>query len=104
MATFTALYTKPAENAESFVEEYKADHLPIVSKFPKMTGHTTTVFSGSPRGSEPAYYLMFEATWDSEEDLKEAMKDPSLMEASQHAMGMLKKYGNSADMLIGSEL
>lgn len=104
METFTALYTKPTDNPEAFLEEYKADHLPITEKFPKMTGSTTTVFSGSPRGSEPPYYLMFEGTWDSEEDLAEAMKDPSLMEASKHAMGLIKKYGNSADMLIGSKL
>lgn len=101
MASFTALYTKPEENADAFIEEYNADHVPIVERFPKMTGFTTTVFTGTPRGGEPSYLLMFQATWDTEEDLKEALGDPSLAEASQHAMGLLQKYGNSAEMLIG---
>ncbi len=102
MASFTVLYTKP-EDADAFVEEYKTDHLAIAKRFPKMTGHTTTIFSGTPRRTEPPYYLMFHGTWDSMEDLQGAMADPSLMEASKHAMGMLQKYGNSAEMIIGDE-
>ena len=103
MASFTVLYTKPEENAEAFHEEYKTDHLAIAARFPKMTGHTTTVFTGTPRRTEPPYYVMFHGTWDSMDDLMGAMQDPSLMEASGHAMGMLKKYGNSAEMIIGDE-
>ncbi len=103
MASFTVLYTKPEENAEAFLEEYKTDHLAIAAKFPRMTGHTTTVFTGTPRRTEAPYYLMFHGTWDSMDDLMAAMQDPSLMEASGHAMGMLKKYGNSAEMIIGDE-
>ncbi len=37
------------------------------------------------------------------EDLQAAMQDPSLMEASKHAMGMLQTYGNSAEMMIGED-
>ena len=103
MASFTVLYTKPAENAEAFLEEYKTDHLAIAARFPKMSGSSTTVFSGTPRGTEAPYYVMFHGTWDSMGDLQEAMKDPSLMEASKHAMGMLQKYGNSAEMLVGDD-
>jgi uncharacterized protein (TIGR02118 family) len=103
MASFTVLYTKPAENADAFLEEYKTDHLAIAAKFPGMTSHTTTVFSGTPRGTEPPHFVMFHGVWDSMDDLKAAMADPSLMEASKHAMGMLGKYGNSAEMLIGDD-
>lgn len=101
MPSLTVLYTKPAENPEAFVEEYKADHVPIAMKFPKMASHRTTVFSGTPRGTEPAFYVMFQGIWDSQEDMQEAMSDPSLMEASQHAMQMTQKYSISAEMLIG---
>lgn len=66
-------------------------------------GHTTTVFSGTPRRTEPPFYVMFVGTWDSMDDLNEALTDPSLMEAGKHAMGMLAKYDNSADMLIGDD-
>lgn len=103
MATLTVLYTKPESDAEAFLEEYKADHLPIVAKFPNMASYSTTVFSGTPRGTEAPYYLMFHATWASQEDMGAAMGDPSIMEASQHAMGLTQKYGNQAEMLIGDE-
>lgn len=103
MPTFTALYTRP-DDAEAFLEEYKADHLPIAEKFPKTTSISTTVLTGTPRGTAPAYYVMFKATWANKEDFDAAMQDPALMEASRHAMGMLKKYGNSAEMMVGDDL
>lgn len=101
MPSLTVLYTAPETDADAFVEEYKADHVPIALRFPKMASHRTTVFSGTPRGGAPAYLLMFQGTWDTPEDMQEAMGDPSLMEASRHAMQMTQKYGNSAEMLIG---
>ncbi|MCC5952816.1 MAG: EthD family reductase [Acidimicrobiia bacterium] len=103
MANLTVLYTKPESDAEAFLEEFKSDHLPIAARFPKMASHTTTVFSGTPRGTEAPYYLMFVATWDSPEAMKAAMGDPSIMEASKHAMGLTQKYGIKAEMLIGDE-
>jgi uncharacterized protein (TIGR02118 family) len=103
MANLTVLYTKPESDAEAFLEEYKTDHLAIASRFPKMTGHTTTVFSGTPRGTEPPYYVMFVGSWASKEDMQSAMSDPSIMEASKHAMGMTQKYGNKAEMLVGDD-
>jgi uncharacterized protein (TIGR02118 family) len=104
MASFTVLYTKPAEDAEAFLEEYQTDHLAIAARFPRMSSSSTTVFSGTPRGTEAPYYIMFHGVWDSSEDLQSAMGDPSLMEASKHAMGMLQKYGNSAEMLVGDQV
>ena len=104
MANLTVLYTKPESDAEAFLAEYTSDHLPIAARFPKMSSHTTTVFSGTPRGTEAPYYVMFVGTWDSQEDMQAAMGDPSIMEASKHAMGMTQKYGNKAEMLIGDEV
>lgn len=101
-ATFVALYTKP-DDAEGFLKEYREDHVPIAQKWPKVASLSTTVLTGTPRGTEPAYYVMFKATWDSTADMQEAMQDPSLMEASKHAMGMLQKYGNSAEMMVGED-
>ena len=103
MASLTVLYTKPAEDADAFIAEYKADHLPIALRFPGISGHSTTVFTGTPRGTEPPYLRMFHATWDSDEAMQAAMGDPSMMEASRHAMGMVGKYGNAAEMLVGRE-
>ena len=102
-ASFVVLYTRPEQDAEGFLNEYLENHIPIAKRFPKMTDHSTTVLSATPRGGDPAYYVMFEGTWDSMEDLQAAMQDPSLMEASKHAMGMLQTYGNSAEMMIGED-
>ena len=103
MPSLTVLYTTPEADAEAFVAEYKADHLPIALRFPKLASHTTTVFSGTPRGTASPYLLMFQGTWDSQEDMQAAMGDASMMEASRHAMGMVGKYGNKAEMLIGDD-
>lgn len=103
MASFTALYTRPEEDADAFVAEYLADHVPIAERFPGMTRHSVTVFSGTPRGGQSPYLLMFHGEWDSKADLEAALADPSLMEASKHAQGMLAKYGNRAEMLIGDQ-
>lgn len=101
-ASFVALYTRP-EDAEGFLKEYREDHVPIAARWPGVREQSTTVLSATPRGTEPAYYVMFKATWDSMDDLQAAMQDPSLMEASKHAMGMLQKYGNTAEMMIGED-
>ncbi len=104
MPQFVVLYTKPAENAEAFLEEYSTDHLAIAATFPKMTSHSTTVLTATPRRTEPAFYVMFKGNWDTDADFQEAMGHPSIMQASGHAMGMLKKYGNSAEMMVGNDL
>ena len=101
MPSLTVLYTAPETDADAFVEEYKADHVPIAMRLPKLASHIVTVFNGTPRGGAPAYLVMFHGRWDTPEDMQAAMGDPSMMEASKHAMEMTQKYGNSAEMLIG---
>lgn len=101
MPTLTVLYTRPDEDADAFVEEYRSDHVPIAARFPGMSSHRATVFSGTPRGGEPPFHVMFQGVWDSEEEMQEAMGDESMMEASKHAQMMTQKYGNTAHMLIG---
>lgn len=101
MKTLTVLYTRPETDAEAFVEEYRRDHLPIAARFPGVTSSTTTVFSGTPRGGDAPYVLMFHATWHDDDAFAAAMRDPSMMEASKHAMQMIGTYGNSAEMLLG---
>lgn len=101
MPTLTVLYTRPEQDADAFAQEYRDDHVPIAARFPRMSSHRSTVFSGTPRGGEPAFQVMFQGVWDSDEDMQEAMRDESVMEASRHAQQMTQKYGNSAHMLIG---
>lgn len=103
MPTFIAMYTRP-DDAEGFLEEYRNDHLPIAEKWPNSPSVSTSVLTGTPRGGDPAYYVIFKATWESQEDFNAAMQDPALMEASKHAMQMLQKYGNSAEMMVGDDL
>ena len=103
MATFTALYTKPENDAEAFLEEYKNDHVPIADRFLGMTSSSVTVFSGTPRGTDPGFYVMFHGVWDSMDDLNAALADPAMAEAGMHARGLVQKYGNAAQMLIGDD-
>lgn len=102
MPSFIALYSRP-DDADGFVDEYRRDHVPIAERFPGTTSTSTTVFTTTPRGGTPDWLLMFRAQWDSMEDLQQAMRDPVLMEASKHAMGMIERYGNRAEMLIGED-
>ncbi len=100
MATFVAMYTKP-EDADGFLAEYKADHVPIAERFPGVTRHSVQVYTATPRRTEPTWWLVYTAEWDSHEDMMAALQDPVMMEASKHAMGLLQKYGNTAEMMLG---
>jgi uncharacterized protein (TIGR02118 family) len=104
MPSLTVMYTHPTQggSADDFIAEYRADHVPIAERFPGMASFATTVFTGTPRGGEPPYLLMFQGHWDTQEAMDGAMRDPSLMEASKHAMHLTATYGNRAEMLIGA--
>ena len=59
------------------------------------------LYTATPRRTEPTWWLVYTAEWDSHEDMMAALQDPVMMEASKHAMGLLQKYGNTAEMMLG---
>lgn len=103
MARFVALYTRP-QDPEGFLARYRDQHLPITQRWPGVTATSTTVMTGTPRGGEPSWWLLFVATWDSMDDLQAAMTDPSMRQAGADAQEMLQEFGNTAEMLIGDDL
>lgn len=101
-ARFVVLYTRP-EDADGFLREYLADHVPITQTWPGLTSGTTTVLDSTPRGGEPGYWLMFVGTWDTDEAMQAAMRDPSMTEAGRHAIDLTRRYGNRAEMMLGAD-
>jgi uncharacterized protein (TIGR02118 family) len=103
MASFVALYTKP-EDVEGFEAYYRTQHLPLVSDWPGVTTTRTTRWVGTPRGTEPAYHLMFEAEFASDEALGEALGSDGMRAAGRDAAQMCKQFGIEATMLLGESV
>ena len=52
----------------------------------------------------PTLTVLYTRPENDAEGFQEAMGSEALGEASKHAMGMVQKYGNNAEMLIGGEV
>lgn len=101
MAKIVTLYTKP-DDVEGFEEHYRSTHMPLAMKVPgaqwSLTRWTTT-----PRGGEPDFFLMAEASFASEEDLQAGLASPEMRETGKDAMQMTRQFGSRATMLIGTD-
>lgn len=102
MAKFVALYTKP-EDVEGFEAHYRDVHLPLVATWPGVESFSTTRLTGTPRGGEPDYHLAFEATFASDEAMRESMASDGAREVGRDAVGMVKRFGNSVTMALGED-
>ncbi len=101
MAKLVVLYTRP-QDPEGFDEHYRSTHLPLTQGVPGASWSFTRM-TGTPRGGEPAYYLMAEATFASDDDLQAALRSGEMRETGRDAAQMTQQFGNEAVMLIGSE-
>ncbi len=101
MATFVALYEKP-EDTDGFDEHFRTTHLPIVQQWPGVKSTRVTRFTSTPRGTDPAFYLKFEAEWDSDEEMAAALRSESGMASAKDAMAIRDKFGVAPTMLLGS--
>lgn len=102
MAKFVALYRKP-EDIEGFERHYREQHVPLVERWPKVQSWSVTRMTGTPRGGDPAYYLMFEATFATDEDLQACLGSSEMREAGMDAMQMSKQYATQVEMLLGTD-
>jgi uncharacterized protein (TIGR02118 family) len=102
MATFVALYEKPAD-VEGFDEHYRTTHLPIAQSWPGVKNIRVVRFSSTPRGTESAHYLMFSAEWDTDEEMAAALRSDAGMAAAKDAMGIAEKFGVTPTMQLGSD-
>jgi uncharacterized protein (TIGR02118 family) len=101
VAKLVVLYSKPGD-VEGFDEYYRATHMPLAQAVPG-SDWSFTRFSGTPRGGEPAYHLMAEATFASDDDLQSGLRSDEMRETGRDAAQMVQRFGNEATMLIGSE-
>lgn len=99
-ASFIALWGKPS-NVEEFDRHYQTAHMEIVRRWPKVQSYTLIRVTGSPTGGEVPYHQVFVATFDTEEDLKEALRSPEVAEAGRDAMDMVRRFGCSLTVLTG---
>jgi uncharacterized protein (TIGR02118 family) len=94
-------YTKPDDTA-GFDEHYRSVHRPLALAVPGATWETIR-WTSTPRGGEPAFYLSAVATFADDAALQEALHSPEMMAASRDAAQMVGQFGNSAEMLLGTE-
>jgi uncharacterized protein (TIGR02118 family) len=91
VAKLVVLYTKP-DDPEGFDEHYRSTHAPLARNVPGASWSLTRM-TGTPRGGEPAYYLMAEASFASDE-MRETGKD---------AAQIVQRFGCEATMLVGGD-
>ena len=100
MATFVALYEKP-EDTEAFEQHYRDVHMPILQRWPGVRSVEVVRLTSTPRGGEPPYHLMATATFDSVEQMQEALRSEAGAEAAQDARTMMERFGVGPAMLLG---
>ena len=103
MATFVALYEKP-EDPQGFEQHYRDVHRPILERWPGVRSVEVVRLTATPRGTEPAYYLMARATFDSTEQMQEALRSEAGTEAAQDARSMMEQFGVGPAMMLGDDL
>jgi uncharacterized protein (TIGR02118 family) len=101
MAKLVVLYTKPEDTA-GFDEHYLNTHVPLCRAVPGATWAVTRM-TGTPRGGEPAYYLMAEATFGNDEALALALRSDEMRATGRDAAQIVARFGTEATMLVGTD-
>ena len=100
MATFVAMYSKP-DDVEGFEQHYREVHVPIAQRWPGVRATRGTRLVSTPRGGEPAYHLLFEADFDSDEEMAAALRSEAGAEAARDARDMVERFGVEVTMALG---
>lgn len=102
MAKFIALWGHPTD-VEGFEKYYRDVHVPLCEKWPGVTSLSATKISGTATGDDPPYQLVFEATFESADALRDALESPEMLAAGKDAMEIAKQYGARPTMLVGDD-
>lgn len=97
------LYTTP-DDIDGFLAYYRESHVPIAQQLPGLQQATASRITGTPRGTEAAYFLKGELTFASSEDLQTALSGDEGMAVSRDAMGMTQRFGCSAEIMLAEDL
>ncbi len=102
MAKFVALYEKP-DDVEGWEEHFRTTHIPIVQSWPGVTSVRVSRFTATPRRQPPAFHVMLEAEFATDEEMAAALRSESGMASAQDAMAMAERFGVSPTMLLGED-
>ncbi len=69
-----------------------------------MTAVRTRRFSATPRGGEPAYHLIVEADFVTDEEMAAALRSESGAASARDAMAMAEQFGVTPTMMLGTDL
>lgn len=103
IASLIVLYTAP-DDVDGFLDYYRESHVPIAQQLPGITSLSASRITGTPRGTEAAYFLKAEISFASTEDLMTALTGEQGMAVSRDAMGMTQRFGCSAEIMLAEDL
>jgi uncharacterized protein (TIGR02118 family) len=100
MASFTALYTRPAD-VDGFERHYREAHLPMIDGIEGVSEVRVQRATGTPRGGEPPYHLLVEIVFADDAALRDALGSPAFRDLGKDAMDACRRFGVEATMLLG---
>lgn len=101
-AKLIALWGKP-QDVEGFEQHYRTTHLEIVKRWPGVKSFSVSRITGTPGSGDAPYHRVFEATFATEEDLRQALRSPEMAEAARDASEMVRRFGATLTILTGVE-
>lgn len=102
MASLIVLYTKP-DDVDGFESYYRETHMPIAKSLPGLESVSVSRITGTPRGTDAPYHLKGELFFTSNEDMSTALKGEEGMNVSRDAMGMCKRFGVEAEIMLAED-
>ncbi|MER3456272.1 MAG: EthD family reductase [candidate division GAL15 bacterium] len=100
-AKLLALWGRP-KDAEEFDRHYRQVHLELVKRWPGLQSYYVVRITGTPSGGEAPYHQVFEATFATEEDLRQALRSPAMADAGRDAAEMVRRFGATLTLLVGT--
>ena len=97
MHKLIAMYRRP-ENLEEFERAYRETHLPLVEQMPNLRQVEINRVTGAPTG-EPEYYLIAELSFDTREEMMEAISS----DASRQAARSLRAFAQGLITMVFAE-
>lgn len=102
MATFISLYPTP-DDVQGWEAHFRDTHMPIVQRWPGIQAVRVVRFSATPRGTAPAFHLMAQIDFASDEEMAAALRSEAGAESARDAMAMAQKFGSTPTMLLGAD-
>ncbi len=99
MLKLTVLYGHPSDPA-AFETYYAETHLPLVAKIPGVPRSEKARVVGTPDGSKPPYYRIFEFWFDSQEQMQACLGSPE----GQAAVADLPNFATGGVTILISEV